>query len=339
MNEKKDGFGMAKKEFKPNNRGSSTKKIVIIVCSVLLAVTLGVLGTAALYINHMLDKIDYENTPGQEDGESVVEIQDDNNLWNDDVLNILLLGTDERSDEYSENARSDCMMILSLNRKTHTMRLISLERAIGVPIEGMEDDWLTHTFAYGGAALTLKTVQECFELDIDRYVRVNFTSFEEIIDAIGGIDIELTELEAQGLNGEIYTNAITRNPVHEGWNHLDGYDALQYARQRFIDSDWQRIERQRNVVSAAFDRVKKMNVFEWNSLLDTALPLVKTNFTKSEITSLLMDAPGFTNSEIEQMTIPAEDTYGSKETSDGRSLLDLDWDTNIRILKNFIYGE
>ena len=140
MNEKKDRFGMAKKEFKPNNRGSSTKKIVIIVCSVLLAVTLGVLGTAALYINHMLDKIDYENTPGQEDGESVVEIQDDNNLWNDDVLNILLLGTDERSDEYSENARSDCMMILSLNRKTHTMRLISLERAIGVPIEGMEDD-------------------------------------------------------------------------------------------------------------------------------------------------------------------------------------------------------
>ena len=80
------------------------------------------------------------------------------------------------------------------------------------------------------------------------------------------------------------------------------------------------------MVSAAFDKVKTLSVFEWNNLLDTALPLVKTNFTKSEITSLLMDAPGFTNSEIEQMTIPAEGTYGSKKTSDGRSLLDLDWD-------------
>ena len=152
------------------------------------------------------------------------------------------------------------------------------------------------------------------------------------------MDIELTALEAQGLNGEIYTNAITRNEVHEGWNHLDGYDALQYARQRFIDSDWQRIERQRNVISAAFEKVKTMSVFEWNNLLDTALPLVKTNFTKSEITSLLMDAPGFTNSEIEQMTIPADGTYGSKKTSDGRSLLDLDWETNIQILKKFIYS-
>ena len=181
-------------------------------------------------------------------------------------------------------------------------------------------------------------MQECFDLDVDRYVRVNFNSFEQIIDAIGGVDIELTALEAQGLNGEIYTNAITKHTVYEGWNHLDGYDALQYARQRFIDSDWQRIERQRNVVSAAFDKVKTLSVFEWNNLLDTALPLVKTNFTKSEITSLLMDAPGFTNSEIEQMTIPAEGTYGSKKTSDGRSLLDLDWETNIQILKKFIYS-
>ena len=106
---------MSKKNFKPNN-GRSAKKTIIVVCSVLLGVTLCVLGTAALYINHMLDKIDYENTPGQEDGQSVVEIYDDQNLWNDDVLNVLLLGTDERSEEYSDNARSDCMMILSLNR-------------------------------------------------------------------------------------------------------------------------------------------------------------------------------------------------------------------------------
>src|SRR5699024_2107018 len=101
----KGWFGMSKKNFKPNN-GRSAKKTIIVVCSVLLGVTLCELGTAALYINHMLDKIDYENTPGQEDGESVVDIYDDQNLWNDDVLNVLLLGTDERSEEYNDNARS-----------------------------------------------------------------------------------------------------------------------------------------------------------------------------------------------------------------------------------------
>lgn len=335
---KRDDIEMSKKEFKPNNRTKNLKKAVLIVGAACLGVVLCVVGAAALYLNHILDKIDYQNTPGQEDGQSVVQVKDDKTLWNDNVLNILLLGTDERSDQYSDNARSDCMMVLSLNRKNHKIHLASLERGIGVPIEGQEDDWLTHTFAYGGAALTLKTVQECFELDIDRYVRVNFNSFEKIIDAIGGVDIELTALEAQGLNGEIYTNAITKHPVHEGLNHLDGYDALQYARQRFIDSDWQRIERQRNVISAAFDKVKTMSVFKWNDLLDTALPLVKTNFTKSEITSLLMEAPSFASSEIDQMTIPADGTYGSKKTSDGRSLLDLDWETNIQILKKFIFS-
>ena len=151
------------------------------------------------------------------------------------------------------------------------------------------------------------------------------------------MDIELTALEVQGLNGEVYTNAITRATVHEGLNHLDGYDALQYARQRFIDSDWQRIERQRNVMKAAYEQLKDLGVSQWNEFLTTTLPLVKTNFTKEEIASLIPTALTFANSEISQMTIPAEDTYGSRKTSDGRSLLDLDWEVNRAILKEFLY--
>lgn len=326
------------KEFTPNGQQRNRKKIIIIVTAAVFTVFLCIFAVAALYLNGKLNLINFENTPGQENSQSVVEVPDDGQLWHDNVLNILLLGTDERSDEYSDEARSDCMIVLSINKKTKKIRLVSLERAIGVPVPGREDDWLTHTFAYGGAALTLKTVQECFELNIDRYVRVNFNSFEQIIDAIGGVDIDLTELEVQGLNGEIHTNAITKQKVHVGVNHLDGYDALQYARQRFIDSDWKRIERQRNVIIAAFKELKTMSVFKWNDLMSTAFPLVQTNFTKSEITSLMLVVPGFVNSEIEQMSLPAQGTYGSVYTSDERSLLDLDWETNIAILKKFLYS-
>ena len=300
------------------------------ILAVLLVGILAVAGAGGWYVDQLLDRVDYET-------DETVPAAEPDTLWQDDVLNILLLGTDERSEEYDDFARSDCIMILSLDKGSKDIRLVSLERGIGVPVEGREDDWLTHVFTYGGAEASVKTVRECFEIPIDRYVRVNFSAFEQIIDALGGVDIELTALEVQGLNGEVYTNAITRATVHEGLNHLDGYDALQYARQRFIDSDWQRIERQRNVMKAAYEQLKDLGVSQWNEFLTTALPLVKTNFTKEEIASLIPSAITFANSEISQMTIPAENTYGSRKTSDGRSLLDLDWEVNRAILKEFLY--
>ena len=171
-----------------------------------------------------------------------------------DVFNVLLLGTDERKQNFSANARADSIMILSIDKENKTMKLVSLQRGMGVPIlEGPykgQYDWITHCFRYGGAELVLKEVRECLRVDVNRYVRVNFDSFADIIDTVGGVDIELTSLEAQGLNGEVRTNAYAKHKMYEGMNHLDGYDALQYSRLRYIDSDWKRIERQRNVIQA-----------------------------------------------------------------------------------------
>lgn len=101
-------------------------------------------------------------------------------------------------------------------------------------------------------------------MDVNRYVRVNFDSFADIIDAVGGVDIELTSLEAQGLNGEVRTNAYAKHKMYEGMNHLDGYDALQYSRLRYIDSDWKRIERQRNVIQAVVHKAQGLNLIELN---------------------------------------------------------------------------
>ena len=149
------------------------------------------------------------------------------------MLNILLIGTDERTEavndadafthlnqldgtedttEFSDNARADSMILVSLDIKDHVIRLVSIERGTGVPIllDGYENqyDWITHTFRYGGAKLTMKTVEDCFNVQVDHYVRVNFNSFVQIVNAVGGVDIDITEQEAKALNWEVPSNSM-----------------------------------------------------------------------------------------------------------------------------------
>ncbi len=300
-----------------------------------------------LYFQSKLDRIQFVEgaDPLQDETVSGTESGRINDLT---YFNILLLGTDERSEggtmedfgaELRSAARADACMLLSLNLKEHTAKLVSLERAIGVPIEGHGEDWLTHTFAYGGASMTLKAVQDLTGIDVRRYARVNVGAAAELIDAIGGVDIELTETEAAALNGEIYTNSTTNQRVHPGVNHLDGHDALAYARQRFIDDDFHRVQRQRNVLQAAINQTKDLNLLEINNMLDIALPLVETNLSRQEISDLVLKAPGFLGVELEQMTLPLKGMYGSKLTADGRSMMMMDPEETSRILHAFFYTD
>ena len=252
------------------------------------------------------------------------------------VYNILLIGTDERSKNFNTNARGDSCMLLSLNTYDYSMRLVSFERGMGVPIlDGKYKgsyDWLTHTFRYGGADLMMRTIRECFKVDVNYYVRVNFATFTEGINAVGGIDMELTAAEADYINNELRDTVVSK-----GWNHLNGKQALSYARCRQIDSDWRRIERQRNVVQAAMNQMKSLNIFELNSALNKLLPLVLTNMPDSMITKLLLTAPNFQGKTAQQMTIPAKGTYGGMTGLGGRSLFRVDFTANAKILREFLY--
>lgn len=260
-----------------------------------------------------------------------------------DVFNVLLIGTDERSKDFSANARGDSIMLVSVDKKTMTIHLVSFERGMGVPILDGEYkgqwDWLTHTFRYGGADLMMREIEECFKIEIDRYLRANFNTFAQLIDAVGGVDIELTQAEAQGLNGEVRSNAHAHTTVQAGMNHLDGYDALQYSRLRYIDSDWKRIERQRNVIETVIGQCKGLDLLELNRLLDTVLPLLRTNLTEGEITGLLFTlAPKLSRVTVEQMTVPAQGTYGSMTGMGGRSLFAVDFAANASLLRQTLYG-
>lgn len=269
---------------------------------------------------------------GDTSGVSDISIPEGEIYQNDNVLNILLLGTDERSSSFSDNARADSMMVLSIDKKYHTVKLVSFERGLGVPVPGRNDDWLTHTFRYGGANLTMQTIRETFCVDVDRYVRVNFNTFEQIIDTIGGVDLTLSAEEANALQYSTSTQLKT------GVNHLYGSDALLYCRLRSIDSDWMRVQRQRNTIQAIINQTKTLDLLKLNSLLDKVLPLVKTNLTKSEITGLLFEAPSLMGAQTDQMTIPKQGTYWGITGVDGRSMYACDYEENRRFLRAFLYG-
>lgn len=351
--------------------------VVALGIVVLLAVT------AFLYVNGKLDLLRYNDGSVSEMGEigaeedqdldgtglthteADMDVPEGSPFADEDVLNILLIGTDERTEavndadafthlnqldgtedttEFSDDARADSMILVSMDIKDHVIRLVSIERGTGVPIllDGYEDqyDWITHTFRYGGPKLTMKTVEECYNIEVDHFVRVNFNSFVQIVNAVGGVDIDITEMEAKALNWEVPSNSmLIVNHVDPGLNHFDGYTALQYARLRKIDNDWKRVERQRTVIKAVLDQVKNASVMELDNLLNTLLPLIQTNFTKTEIAALLVQLPGFLGCDVQQMSLPLQGTYGVRTGMDDRLMYDPDWVVNIKALQDFLYND
>lgn len=261
----------------------------------------------------------------------------------ENVINILLIGTDERTKSFNSFARSDSMILVSIDKNAKTVKLVSLERGMGVPVNAGrykgQYDWLTHIFQYGGADLLVETVEECFLVDIDNYVRMNFTSVKSIIDTVGGVEIDLTWEEVKYLNHALNEISSSQDTLHVGVNKLDGPTTLAYARLREIDSDWYRVQRQRKVILAVVDALKGSNLLELNALADEVLPMIQTDLTIPEIAELVMYAPNFLQSTFDQMTIPASGTYGGMKGVKGRSLFAVDFEVNAQILHDFLYGE
>ena len=324
------------------------------------------IGILAAYLWNKLDLIVYDNEidhsayetidpeAGEDDSELVIdigdsevqedapEIPDSDLISHKSVINILLIGTDERTRDFNVNARSDSMILVSINKHTNSVKLISLERAIGVPIlDGVykgQSDWLTHVFRYGGADLLTQTVEHCFKIKVDHYVRLNFHSVEEVVDVIGGIDLELTAIEASALNNtDIFRTGQKR--LSAGTNHMTGSAALGFARLRSIDSDWQRVVRQRTVIMAVVDKLKGSSLTTLNDLADQVLPLIQTNMSKLDIAQLMLYAPSFLTADFDQMTVPDSDRYGYVKIMRDRYGFAVDYEEVNPMLKEYLYGD
>ena len=251
-------------------------RIVVILLIILLILVIAVFATGSWYLNSKLDQINYvENVTRNEVS---VDAQVEENLSG--YRNIALFGLDTREDSF-DDSRSDCIIIVSINNSTKDVKLLSVYRDTYVDVEGHGLTKITHAYAYGGPALALSTINRNFDLDITEFVTVNFETVRTIVNEIGGVQITVTSAEANSGN--------IPNIHSSGTYNLNGNQALAYARIRKIDTDYQRTERMRTVLSAIFTKVKGLSISSINSLLDTMLPHVSTNIPKDEITKLIPD--------------------------------------------------
>ena len=265
------------KKYLISNKGGFLKGLGIFLLIILILLGLA-LGVGYAILTDKLSNMDYV-----EIDESSIHVNSgvDENLK--DYRNIVLLGVDSQDGSFS-NTRSDCIIIVSINKKTNDVNLTSVYRDTYVEIDGHGLDKITHAYAYGGPELAMSTLNKNLDLNITEFVTVNFETVKTVVDSIGGVTIKVTDAEATQISGLSSGGTYT----------LDGEQALAYSRIRKIDSDYQRTERMRTVIEAVFDKVKTLGVSELSNFVDTILPLISTNLSSNEIISMLPSVPFYT---------------------------------------------
>ncbi len=253
-----------------------------------------------------------------------------------DVENILILGTDSR-DVTVERGRSDAIIILSYNKKTGSIKMVSVLRDSLVPIEGHKWNRINAAYSFDGVGLAVNTINQLFDLDIQRFVVVDFNGVTDFIDKAGGITINLTQKEADYMTN--YSSGHVQ--FQAGPNQFNGDRALVYMRIRKIDSDFKRTERQRKVIETLATKIiTEKSISEIYDLTDFAFSLVKTNISLTELTSVIgsvaTQAMG-NGLDMESQNVPFSDSYTYKRYN-GMAIVSFDINEAARRVNKFIYG-
>ncbi len=261
---------------------------------------------------------------------------------------VLLIGADKDS---GGTSRSDTMIIASIGERG--VLLTSLQRDTGVSIPGRSGlNRLNAAYAYGGAELLLETINRNFGLDLSLYAQVDYEGFPLLIDALGGVDVEgVTAQEAEQINHNVYEllkrrlnegsltlteaqNEFLKRRLLTGGNlHLDGEQALGYARIRKTDSDYGRTARQRKLLRAAFAAVKCSGPIRLLRLASAALKCIDTNMNPLQLLSLGEKA--LLSSQVEQLRLPIAGSF----TDSGGMFYNVDYDKNHDAFVSFVYGK
>ena len=261
------------------------------------------------------------------------------------VKNILLIGNDSRNAD--EGGRSDAMILVSISSRTNSIHLTSLLRDIYVDIPGHDGNRLNAAYAYGGPELLMETLEENFDIEVNRYMLVNFQAFANLVDAVGGVDLELSNEEVQYVNGYLveYNQLEGRaegtdylDSSLSGKIHLNGPQALAYCRNRYIGSDFARTERQRKVVAAAVKNAPFALVTNGSELIEGVMSNITTNLTKNELSGLMMQAPMVITYDMVSGSIPLEGTYSNANIR-GMAVLEVDFEANKQYIREEIYGK
>ena len=266
-------------------------------------------------------------------------------ISNENVYNLLLVGVD-RTDK-TWNGNSDSMMLISINFREERISIISLMRDTYVQIPDAGYNKLNNAYALGGGDLLCTTVTSNFNIDVSRYAAVDFENMVEIIDAVGGVDLEITEEEAEVANGYIYDMCertlnldYTKYLIFEtGLVHCNGVQAVAFARNRFVgNSDYARTSRQRYVISQLMEKAKGMSLPQLMNVARKVLPLITHNVKEIEIWDLVSKAPGLLKYSVVQDRVPYDNLYNIIYVDD-QDMLVPDWDKTILQMHETIYGD
>lgn len=317
--------------------GKKVAKYTTLGClgPIVLAV-IAVVIVVAVMVNGIGDKVPTPSWPSVplNSGQSMPELE----VIDEDVYNVLLIGVDSRTESLEGN--TDSMILVSLDNTHQKLKMVSFMRDSWVTIPGYYDMKLNHAYTLGGPELLMDTIEYNYNFKIDKYAIVNFEMFEQVVDTLGGVEIELTQDEVDHLDANYYG---TLGELHEGVNLMDGNAALSYARiRKMAGDDFQRTQRQRNVIQAVVKSAKNMDVFKIVGLANSVLPNVKTNIPTSEILSLAYNSMTYLQYPVEEFRLPADNTwkYGSHEFgSQMLSTVDYDTKENGRLLHEFIYED
>lgn len=339
------------------------KKIVLGILLFISAVTGFGVAKVESTMNHTLNHVTRdENSALSKVDLSGIEVESD-----DEIVNILLVGDDFRKEEgYTASGLPDVMMVATMDKKHNTLKLSSLMRDTLVNVtEAEELKKLNASCAYGGIKNLYKTIAKNFNVKLDGYVKVGFDAFEKVVNAVGGVEVELTDTEVRYLNSTNYIRKKKNRKVKVGKHRLNGDQALAYCRIRKgkdiigepvvtangLMDDYGRTWRQRTVISAAFNEMKELPLTEWIDIANKVLSSVETDLGNDAILTYIKDVVVMGTTDIYQLQIPRngyfrEGNKGITEFPDcqGECLVptngetsDFDTSENAKILRQFIF--
>ena len=358
VNPKKKGFFSKYKK---------TKITIIVIISVMLLIILAAVGLFFRYMGLLNRKSDdTKNYSSMPVNESDLVSEDDTfdkakkeeelkarlaktakPISETGVTNILLIGEDVRDPKETGRGNTDVMMIVSINEKNKTITLTSLLRDVWVYLDeyGVSNK-LNAAYWHGGSKYLEKVVEQYYGIEIDRYVSVNFLSFIDIVEAVGGLDFDVKANEAEAMKdpldevNDILGRKRGSGYVKAGKQHLDGYQALAYSRIRYnCGDDYGRTKRQRAVIAQIIKKSKKLSFLEIDSLLNKVLKKVTTDVTNGEAGDMVIKSLDYMNYRVQQLQVPAAGYFQSGFV-DGLSVLLIDqyMDINQGIIRNVVYG-
>ncbi|MBZ4664317.1 MAG: LytR family transcriptional regulator [Caloramator sp.] len=253
-------------------------------------------------------------------------------------INILLIGIDAR--EKGEAARTDSIILATLDTNNKTIKLTSFMRDMYVPIPGYRPHKINAAFTLGGPELLMKTLYEDFQVNVQYYICIDFNAFQDVIDTLGGVEVEVKDYEVAEINKYIKqvngkNSTLLSGP---GYQKLNGQQALSYCRIRKVgNGDYERTERQRKVLGLLIDKVRGVSVFKLPELAKAVLPYIKTNIPTTKLMNIGYTAYKFGNTPVEKARVPFDYTFEETYVN-GMSVLIPDFQKNAIMLEKFLYS-